>query len=254
LPILKRQDAVDADQDTMEQAKPMDQQEQPKMCQWPVPPAERTFDLSLLPDLVGEGIRSVGIDDLKDRWITLTKSCPPQKHIEELQSETKDLKAGVKDLQADVKKMNTKTDAKVAQIARILGKDSASSHQTRSLRIGEQPGAKQLGTANPPVQYHQPIQYGFGGRPPLESGLEKDCLHTTREHLDGHDSYLGPLPNLMENTLDSSSSKESTTVSVRRRRGGKGSKRAASSILQQDAKKARVEQSEVRPGTLKIRA
>lgn len=46
LPILKRQDAINADQDTMEQVEPMDQQEQPKMCQWPVPPAERTFDLS----------------------------------------------------------------------------------------------------------------------------------------------------------------------------------------------------------------
>lgn len=104
------------------------------------------------------------------------------------------------------------------------------------------------------VKYYQPIQDGFGARPPLESGLEKDCLHTTREHLDGHDSCLGPLPNLVEETLKSSSGKESITVGVRQGRGGKGSKRAASSILQQDAKKARVEQSEVRPGTPKIRA
>lgn len=48
------------------------------------------------------------------------------------------------------------------------------------------------------VQYYQPIEDGFGGRPPLESGLDKDCLHTTRKgrkHLDGQDSWLGPLPN-----------------------------------------------------------
>jgi hypothetical protein len=58
----------------------------------------------------------------------------------------------------------------------------------------------------------------------------------------------------MEETLKSSSGKESATVSVRRGQGGKGSKRAASSVLQQDGKKARVEQSKVRPETLKIRA
>lgn len=58
----------------------------------------------------------------------------------------------------------------------------------------------------------------------------------------------------MEETLKSSSGEESATVSVRRGQGGKGPKRAASSVLQQDGKKARVEQSKVRPGTLKIRA
>ena len=109
--------------------------------------------------------------------------------------------------------------------------------------IGKQPGAKQSGTAYLIVQYYQPIQDGFGGRPPLVSSLEKDCLHTTREHFNGHDSCLAPVPDLLEETLNYSKGKDSATVCVRRGQCAKGFKRDALPSLEQDAKKVRIGQS-----------
>jgi hypothetical protein len=67
---IRAQRKQDADQDIVEQSKPIEQKDEPKMCQWPVPPAERTFDLSSLPDLVRDGDSTTAfetsVDDIDD--------------------------------------------------------------------------------------------------------------------------------------------------------------------------------------------
>lgn len=65
-----------------------------------------------------------------------------------------------------------------------------SSHQTRSLRIGKQPSAKQSVTVHPTVQYYQLIQDRFGGCPPLKSNpnfgpdFDPDLDHDLNPDLD----------------------------------------------------------------------
>lgn len=75
------------------------------------------------------------------------------------------------------------------------------------------------------------------------SSLEKDCFHTTCEHLNGHDSCLAPVPDLLEETLIYSKGKDSATVGVRQGPCAKGFKRDTLPSLERDAKKAQIGQS-----------
>jgi hypothetical protein len=64
------------------------------MCQWPIPPAERTFDLSLLPDVGGLGIIvrwNQGIDITCTRHETL--HMPPKAATSDVSTPTFEVRA-----------------------------------------------------------------------------------------------------------------------------------------------------------------